>query len=454
MELSSLKVILPDVDDAVLEGYLATLQELGVKTKEDVIVLDVDRMKPIPFCHAQRVLNHYNTMETPSSAVRRKRPLEESQLSNFTFPLEKVPTHLSAVLSNGQTFTNDARRSFVNFVAGEISHINASPSKAVVDKIARDIVQKWPSSFILQDSKGNALHTNSANALSQFLRNRLKNEFSKGKKAKKELFPGDKIEPAIDDEEELEKIRNDLKSQHHQHNHRDDSPTTETVGLMKRTYPLRRKNVKNLNNQQVLGDWPCLFSSLIILDHEFEKLTGTKVEIELGTARRIVEHIKSKLKYKKLVNDTNVQLESVIGREETMVPYQSYVYLFLIKVFQDSEENIYRVFPEETSMGDVLNAVRLPTPMVVVIGGDIFQPQKVAIVFEGTFLMLPLTNFSEAMHAAFKVYHVLVLKYAEKTENYWQFFELYLAGGVHSSGKQSRKQKVLTFVAELCAANK
>ena len=452
MEFSLLKSILSDVDDEDLEMYHRRLTELAVKTKDDAKVLKVEVMQPIPFCHAQRVLNYFNEMETPSSAVRRKRPLEASPLNNFTLPLAKVPSNLHSKLVSNRTFSTDDRKSFVNFLAAEITYINASPSKPIVDKIARDIVQQYPSTFVLKDAKGNLLTSDAADVLSQYVRNRCKNEYAKGKKSKKELFPVDNVETAKIDEEELENIRKDLKSQHHRHDHKIDDTTTETVSLMKKTYSLRRKNVKALTNQQVMEDWPCLFSSLVILDQEFEMMTGVKVEISVTTARNIVEHIKGKPKYKKNVNEANTLLEKVICREENFLPYNAYVYMFLIKVFQDCEENIFQIFPEETPSGEIINAVRLPTPTVIVRGVDIFKPKHISILFEKRMLLLPLFSFGEAMHVAFKLYHVLCLKYAEKTENYWDFFEVFFCGGMQETRKRAPKAKVLSFVSELSAA--
>ena len=69
----------------------------------------------------------------------------------------------------------------------------------------------------------------------------------------------------------------------------------------------------------------------------------------------------------------------------------------------------------ETLSGEIINAVRLPTPTVIVRGGDISKPKQISFYFEKRMLLLPLFTFIQVMQAVFKIYYVLHLKYAEKT---------------------------------------
>ena len=72
-------------------------------------------------------------------------------------------------------------------------------------------------------------------------------------------------------------IKQKLKLEHLEHAHSNDDA-------------LRKQNIKENTNRQVLTDWPCLFSSVYILDQDFQKLMGINLGgCESPVARKICE---------------------------------------------------------------------------------------------------------------------------------------------------------------------
>ena len=194
-----LKIIFENLTDEKFTEYMKILVDLGVFETKDVLVLEPEHLLPMSHCHALRFIKHFKNKENPAtptssdSSKRNKRPLEGSPLIDFTIPVERLSTILSRRLQNKEMLQKSERRDFVNFVAGEIQIYCSSPPIRMVDKIANETIEQYPSTFSLTDSQGNFLRSDASNALSYEIRNRLKNQNSKFKKARKELFaPGEK----------------------------------------------------------------------------------------------------------------------------------------------------------------------------------------------------------------------------------------------------------------------
>ena len=145
------------------------------------------------------------------------------------------------------------------------------------------------------------------------------------------------------------------------------------------------------------------------------------------------------------------ELEKVIEKTHDFTPYVPFMYVMLMEIFQDSKENIFKIYEEEVTVAQVLADLRLPTPTVVVRGGDIHVPKQIAIVFERQFLDMKLCTLQHAILTTLEIYYVLNLKYAANSENFWTFITTYF-GSITDPKKKDMRAKVLGFPQELSSA--
>ena len=166
---------------------------------------------------------------------------------------------------------------------------------------------------------------------------------------------------------------------------------------------------------------------------------------------KFVKKIKAKQKFKKHAMNSCEELEKAIEKTNDFTPYVPFMYVMLMEIFQDNKENVFKIYEEEVTSAKVLEDVRLPTPTVVIRGGDIQVPKRIAIVFERQFLDMKLCTFQHAILTTLKIYYVLNLKFAPNTENFWTFISTYF-GSIKDPRKKETKAKVLGFLRDLSMA--
>lgn len=347
-----LKEALPNVSDDSLSAYLQILKSMAAETVEDVAILPVKDLEPIPKCHALRLKRFCDDVGKPLLVDAPKMSRISPALMKFELQMQKLPSNLHTKITEKSTLTAGERREFVRLVASELNFVCESPPYAAVKKVAQDITNRFPDTFLLKDAAGKTVADADASpgVLAQRIYNRLKNQDKTKKKVAKRLFAnGEASEDADDDqsqnEENQEDVRLKLKKDHALHDHSTDNCGSETVALMEKTRSLRRKNCRELNNADILLEWPCLLASKFMMNHEFQAITNSDLEISEVISKRICEFINRSNKYKKNIsNETRKALDQELEKKKNFNPYKIGALKYIMELFRDDEKNIYEVY--------------------------------------------------------------------------------------------------------------
>ncbi|XP_064469641.1 uncharacterized protein LOC135384366 [Ornithodoros turicata] len=176
---------------------------------------------------------------------------------------------------------------------------------------------------------------------------------------------------------------------------------------------------------EIKNAWPMLFQRRFFLAHA-QRLLGKDVEVPFRAGMRAYAgRVSEALKKSSSPRGHHWLALSEIARKRTQVhedPQETVLIPLLVSAFTDQEDFLFQVFDEGYSVVDSLD--HLPyTPVVVVLGGDIFARNKFFVVVEHVIIFEAVSTFTEATMLMFMAYYMFNMEYPDEVASTLEFIQ-------------------------------
>lgn len=220
--------------------------------------------------------------------------------ANFKIPWEKLPKSFHEKLENSIHLSLSARREVVRVVSHDIMDCVAKPHRKDLREICLNIAEKYPTTFRDFDAKGGIIDNGIGKLLSQF-EDRFANEAKKinAKRNLNETYHNseESINPiSINEQTEIKK---ELIDYFENPLHSNEDQPLDVKKLMDSSFELRASDCKNMTVDNIVKEWPFLFSSTDFIKEHFKKLTSTELNVNLMSKidKTMIDFIKQSKKF-------------------------------------------------------------------------------------------------------------------------------------------------------------
>lgn len=157
-------------EDKVIESIV---DEHGAQELEDLkeidftLIASIPGLKTVQYSKFKKAVNLKffsppPTTSTTSQASSQASPITQTHsLIHFNVPFEKFPASLKKLVSEKKRQTEQDKKTLVNFLFDEIYTIEKRPGKCFLERIAAEVVNRYPTSFREEYEDGKPIDTGS-----------------------------------------------------------------------------------------------------------------------------------------------------------------------------------------------------------------------------------------------------------------------------------------------------
>ncbi|XP_039302913.1 uncharacterized protein LOC105206844 isoform X1 [Solenopsis invicta] len=421
------------------------IPDLGIiaKTTENSSILDISE---IPFIESdlntnmnyERKENIPDNLNQQQSAIIEVIHVKQEELNciDYKVPWNKVPTDMLKICEEGIKNKNIITE-ICHIIVNDIRQINKNVLTTTLKKIAFEMIQKYPETFMDKDEDGHILGDGSCSMF-----HKLRERCCYMKRIESKQKSTEKSKPIQSKQRKFHIMAGcsnyqDLHSTNAKHIRAEHYDEDSFEKMMKDGYIQQRKFLENFQEPPSLTDiqkeFPILFKLESIIFH-FNKLTGKKLEklpnIMKEKSTKIVEYAIQN-KYLKLDNNEDYCIQSL---------------RFFALYFKDFEKMYYKIENENTNLNEIL---QMNAPCIVSIGNH-FQ-----VFVEKQLFGKEFSTFIEARQCAFGIYYVMCLQYPAELSNTLEMVQRYYLkinpdrGSKASKNKNKTALKVIKLIMKL-----
>ncbi|XP_052472126.1 uncharacterized protein LOC128028836 [Carassius gibelio] len=368
---------------------------------------------------------------------------QNSWVSQFEIPWDKMPASLSQALLRGHRANPPDRRAMVRTVVAAMQKHCPNPNRAACVEIAKLIVSKYPLTFADTNEEGEQLgigyyslvnqlktrveHVNRNNVSDRIRRTRTTTELStttKTVRCKVDSYGCTNWQPKCLPEGEtvdsLEDRRKNMVTIFQSAGPRVvDIPDIDNS--MRLTYIYQRHMINSCpppSTNEIEEQWPFLFTKRGLCAH-FKTLTGIDICDRVGQAlqakgKRIIDFFQRQTQNR----DIQCLLRDIESDTATMQHSRTSIaaVLLLMKHFLEKEDSIFILADVTTTKASIEKDMSLPaTPRLIMLGNTFLSSTKWMVSIEGkvAYVLDEHLGFADALSVFFSCFYVFNIEYQE-----------------------------------------
>ncbi|XP_067276269.1 uncharacterized protein [Pseudorasbora parva] len=370
---------------------------------------------------------------------------QNSWVSQFEIPWEKMAASLSQAILRGQRAKPADRRAMVRIVVAAMQKHCPNPNRAACVEIAKMIVSKYPLTFADTNDEGEQLgigyyslinqlktrieHVNRNNVSERIRRPRTTKEHSEGTSTKTVRSKVDsygctnwqpKCLPEGETIDSLEDRRKNMVAIFQSAGPRvADMPDIDNS--MSLTYIYQRHMLNSCpppSINVIEEQWPFLFTKRGLCAH-FKTLTGIDICDRVGHAlqtkgKRIIDFFQRQIQNR----DIQCLLRDMENDTTTMQHNRTSIaaVLLLMKHFLEKEDSIFILADTTATKASIEKDMSLPTmPRLIMLGNTFLSSTKWMVSIEGkvAYVLDEHLGFADALSVFFSCYYVFNIEYQE-----------------------------------------
>ncbi|XP_073791160.1 uncharacterized protein isoform X1 [Danio rerio] len=382
---------------------------------------------------------------------------QNSWISQFEIPWDKMPASLSQALLRGQRAHPADRRLMVRIVVAAMQKHCTNPNRAGCIEIAKMIVSKYPATFLDKTEQGEQLgmgyfslvnqlktrveHVNRNNVSDRIrrpptMKNASNATITKTVRCKVDSYGCTNWQPkAFPDGETVDSLEDRRKNMVaiYQSTGPRAADMPDIDNSMNLTYIHQRQMINSCpppSIDLIKEQWPFLFTKRGLCAH-FKTLTDVDICDRVGEAlqnkgKRIIHFFQRQTQ--------NREIRGILQDIDTTVTQQSQTgiaaILILIKYFLEKDDSIFILADQTATKTSIEKDMNLPaTPRLIMLGHTFLSSTKWMVSIEGkvAYVLDEHLGFADALSVFFACFYVFNLEYQEPACATLEFIQRFFA---------------------------